>query len=390
MGLELSSETVEVLVGLGTVVTKLDDTVSVGLDGELVSKTTRVDSGHVLAHESLDLVPVTAVGNAAKLREEDGERVVAVEFDLLVPARLLEVRGIAPGIVVESEEVAAGVVIITASEVNGLLVNVLLDISGGVSNRDGTVGLGTDVTLHVASDGLDVGGSVGVVPGVDNLVTREENEEVVSSICQLDFSKNGGCLLLTVACECVNSGEKVLQVFGVVRLVQSLQALAVERVVGSAGVKGEVDAGLVEHPHSFIVVTRVVDSVDTDEVDSKLFEHLNVGRESFSVEERVLGISSSTGLVCNTTDEETVVPSHKGIAFDGDLYEMSVSVQSSPKMADRTGARLPLWRLITPATAPDTREAAATADVKADFIMLVSARLPGGCNECGGMNGSDN
>lgn len=181
----------------------------------------------------------------------------------------------------------------------------------------------------------------------------------------------------------------MLQVLGVVRLVESLQALTVERVIGGAGVKCEVDAGLVEHPHSFIVITGVVDGVNTDEVDSKLFEHLNVGRESFGVEERVLGISSSTGLVCNTTDEETVVSSHKGISFDSDLDRMSVLVQYPSSIASRTGARLPLWRFLTPAKAPDMREAAATADVKADFMILDLARLPGGCNECGGMNRSD-
>ena len=32
---------------------------------------------------------------------------------------------------------------------------------------------------------------------------------------------------------------------------------------------------------------------------------------------------------------------------------------------------MPLWRFFTPAKAPDIREAAATADVKADFIMLI-------------------
>jgi len=56
-------------------------------------------------------------------------------------------------------------------------------------------------------------------------------------------------------------------------------------------------------------------------------------------------------------------------------------------MVKRTGARLPLWRFFTPAKAPDIREAAATADVKADFIMLNLARLPGGCNECGDITG---
>jgi hypothetical protein len=187
--------------------------------------------------------------------------------------------------------------------------------------------LGTDVTLHVAGDGLDVRGGVGVVSGVDDLVAREENEEVVSSFCQLVLSKTNGGSLLTVACERINGGEEVLQVLGVVRLVQSLQALTVERVIGSAGVEGEVDAGLVEHPHSFIVVTSVVDGVNTDEVDSKLFEHLNVGRESFGVEERVLGICGSTRLVCNTTDKETVVSSHEGIAFNGDLDRISVLTQ---------------------------------------------------------------
>lgn len=118
----------------------------------------------------------------------------------------------------------------------------------------------------------------------------------------------------------------MLQVFGVVRLVEGLQALTVERVFGSAGVEGEVDAGIVQHLHGFIVVTGVVNSVDTNSVDSKLFEHLNVGRERFSVEERVLGISSSTGLVCNTTNEETLVSSHEGIAINGDLNKMSVLI----------------------------------------------------------------
>lgn len=196
MSLELCGEAVEVVVGLGTVVAKLDDTVSVRLDCELVCKTTGVDGSHVLAHEGLNLVPVTAVGDAAKLGEEDGKRVVAVELNLAVPAGLLEVGGVAPGVVVESEEVAAGVVIITAREVDGLLVDVLLNISGGVTDRNWARGLSTNVALHVAGDGLDVGSSIGVVPGVDDLVTREEKEEVVWSMCQRVLQMGDYCYSL--------------------------------------------------------------------------------------------------------------------------------------------------------------------------------------------------
>jgi hypothetical protein len=151
--------------------------------------------------------------------------------------------------------------------------------------------------------------------------------------------------------------------------MQSLQALTVERVIRSACIEGEVDTSLVKHPHSFIVVTRVVNSVDANSVDSKLFEHLNVGSEGVSVEEGVLGISGSTRLVCNTADEETLVSGHESIALDSNLDTVLVSARNSPEATSRTGSRLPLWRFFTPAKASDMREAAATADVKVDFMI---------------------
>jgi hypothetical protein len=45
----------------------------------------------------------------------------------------------------------------------------------------------------------------------------------------------------------------------------------------------------------------------------------------------------------------------------------------SARSIDLTGARLPLWRFWTRAKAPETREAAATAVAKADFILLFGA-----------------
>lgn len=177
-------------------------------------------------------------------------------------------------------------------------------------------------------------------------------------------------LSLTVTSECVDGREEVLQVFGVVRLVEGLQALAVQGVLGSAGIESKVDASLVKHTHGFIVITGVVDSVDTDGVDSKLLEHFNVGRERLSVEQRILCIGGATRLVSNTADEEPLVSRHEGIALNSDLRQGQYRSEWLAWELKRTGARLPLWRFCTAAKAPETREAAATAVVKVDLMAL--------------------
>ena len=132
---------------------------------------------------------------------------------------------------------------------------------------------------------------------------------------------------LTVASELVNGGEKVLKVVGVVRPVQRLEVRTVEGVLGSAGIKSEVDAGFVKHTHSLLVVSCIVHGVDTNSVDSKLPEHLNVGSERLGVEKRVRSVGSSTGLVSHTADEEAVLTGHEGIAGDGDLRVCQYSIQ---------------------------------------------------------------
>jgi hypothetical protein len=118
------------------------------------------------------------------------------------------------------------------------------------------------------------------------------------------------------------------------------------------------------------MIARVVDGVNADSINSKLLEHLNVRRKRVGVKERVLSISSTAGLVRNTTDEEALVSSHESIAINSDLDMGQFWHNLSTGLTSLTGSRLPLWRFFTPANAPDTREAAAMAEVNPDFIVV--------------------
>lgn len=57
------------------------------------------------------------------------------------------------------------------------------------------------------------------------------------------------------------------------------------------------------------MVGAVVDSVDTDGVDTELLELLNVALAASLVSDGVLRIGSATRLVVNTTNVETLVAS---------------------------------------------------------------------------------
>jgi hypothetical protein len=70
--------------------------------------------------------------------------------------------------------------------------------------------------------------------------------------------------------------------------------LTVEGVVGSVGIESEVDAGIIENLHTFIVALGVVNGVDADGVDSKIFEVGNIALQPLDIEERVLSVSCTT------------------------------------------------------------------------------------------------
>jgi hypothetical protein len=269
-------EALEVVVGSDlAVAADLDNSVAVGLDGVFVCETARVDTGHVGRVESGNLTPLAGVGDAAKLGEEKRLAVVLVGLDLLVPARCLEGRGVAPGVVVEGEEVGA-LVIGTAVKVESLGLNVLSNVSSRVSDRDSAALAVANVLLHVTGDSLDIGRRIGVVALVDDLVTREKEEQVV------------------VVRESVNGGKDVLEVDVVVRAVESLSILTVERVLGGVCVESNVDTRVVEHLHALVVVLGIVNGVDTDGVDTEILEVGDIALQALEIEERVLRISSTT------------------------------------------------------------------------------------------------
>lgn len=259
----------------GAVGTDLHESVAVGLDRVFVDDTSRVHGGHLVGIQSRDLVPVATVGDAAEFGKEEGNGVVLVGFDFLVPARLGEGGGIAPRVVVEGEEVGAFVVG-AAVEVQSLLFDVFGYIGRGVTDGNGTLRARLDVLLHVARDGLDVGRGIGVVLVVDDLVAREEEQEVV------------------VAGEGVDGGEDGLEIDVVVRHVEIGLGGAVERVFGCVCVEGEVDAGLVEHLHGLVVVLGIVDRVDANHVDAEINKVLHVARKALEIEQRVCCIGSTT------------------------------------------------------------------------------------------------
>ena len=171
-------------------------------------------------------------------------------LDLLVPTRGSERGWVAPRVVVESVEVTS-LIVGTAVHVLCHVITVALDISGGVANRDGTVASAANVLLHVTSDSLDVGSTIGVVVGIDDFISREEKKRVVV------FGKR------------INRSEDRLQVCWVVRC---RWLIAVDRVLWCVHIQGEVDASICQRAHACVVVRSVVYSVDTDSVDTQLLE----------------------------------------------------------------------------------------------------------------------
>jgi hypothetical protein len=57
------------------------------------------------------------------------------------------------------------------------------------------------------------------------------------------------------------------------------------------------------------VVTLVVDSVDTDNVDAELLEVLDITLADLGVGQRILVGGGTTGLVVNTSEVESLVAS---------------------------------------------------------------------------------
>jgi hypothetical protein len=269
-------EALEVVVGGDlAVAANLDNSIAVRLNGVLVCETSRVDAGHVGVVQRSNLTPLASVGDAAKLGQEDRLAVALVGLDLLVPTGDCERGGVAPGVIVEGEEVGA-LVVGAAVEVQGLGLDVLSDISSRVSDRNLASLAVRDVLLHVTGNGLDVGGRVGVGLVVDDLVTGEEEEQVA------------------VVGESVDGSKDVLEVDVVVRAVEGLSILTVERVLWCVGIESKVDTCIIKQLHALIVVLRVVDCVDTDGVDTEVLEVDDITLQVLDIKDGILCVGSTT------------------------------------------------------------------------------------------------
>lgn len=217
---------------------------------------------------------MTISGQGGKIKNlQNGQTVVLEKRDLLVPARRLERGRVAPRVVVKREEVAA-LVIGSAVHELGRLVTVARDISRGVADRDLPLLPVTLVLLHVTRDGFDVwSGSGRGSRFVDNLVSGEEGKGVV------------------VLREHVHGSEDALEVR---RVVGWAWVHSVERVERAVHIENKIDARIIQSGHASIMTLRVVDRVDTNGVDAKLLEILDVSCACRFIGERVCELRRST------------------------------------------------------------------------------------------------
>lgn len=232
-------------------VVDLDHAVVVILLGPLVNETTGEGLSHLDTVDGLHLSEGTGLDFvAAVLGEEHGDSSVGEVLGQDVVAAGLEVRVTAPGVRVETEEVSAGggrVLEVTLEVVDGVHENVA-DISGRVTDGNGTLGVLGDVVFHVTDNSTDVlGGRVDSLL-VDDLVSSKETEQVV------------------VVLEALNDTKDLLVVNGAVSGPRSA-AVEVATLQRVADIEDHVDTGSVEDRGTLVVVERRLQVVHTDGVD---------------------------------------------------------------------------------------------------------------------------
>jgi hypothetical protein len=216
---------------------------------------------------------------------QEGDSVSGVVLDQNIPSRGGEGGRVTPGVIVNSIEIST-LIRGSAVQIIGQQLLVLGNIRCRVSNRDRSISSGSNVLLYVTSDGFNVGSGVGVGSVVNDLISREEGENV------------------GVVGKGINGCKHALEVDGVVRFGR---VGTVEGVLGGIGVEDEVDTSSGESSHARVMVCGVVYGVDTDSVDSKFGEVSNISLARCCVGNRIgFYTSSSTRLVCNTSDVETL------------------------------------------------------------------------------------
>lgn len=201
----------------------------------------------------------------------------------------------------DGEEVAA-ITVGAAVEVVGRLPGVSAHVGSGVADKNLAVAASFDVGTHVTGRRLDEGGALcGLGLVVDDLVAGEEAHDV------------------GILGKGVDGREYALQVRGVVGL---LGVILGDGVGGIVGIEHHIDAGLGEGVHALIVVLGVVGHVDTDDVDTKLLEPLDIRHADLGVGEGVELGGRATGLVIDTTNVEPLLALEEGVAGGCDGLEL--------------------------------------------------------------------
>lgn len=128
----------------------------------------------------------------------------------------------------------------------------------------------------------------------------------------------------TVARKGINSSKDRLEINVIVRSVKRLDALSVQRNARCVDIEREVDARIVQHLHSLVVVFAVIDVINPDGIDAKFLEVFEIVAEGVHVKHRIRCARGASGLVCNTTNVETVsIRCPEGIAFRCDSRELA-------------------------------------------------------------------
>lgn len=132
----------------------------------------------------------------SNLQERDP--IAAVVGNKSIPTRSLEIRRVAPGIIVDRIEIAA-LVIGSTVHVFGHQLLVGLNICSGITNGNLAIASASNVLLHIPCRCLHVRSNIGVTGIVDDFVSGQEGESV------------------GVVCKRIDSREDTLEVDTVVR-----------------------------------------------------------------------------------------------------------------------------------------------------------------------------
>ena len=138
--------------------------------------------------------------------------------------------------------------------------------------------------------------------------------------------------------ECINGSKHALEI----RIVVGCgRVVSIERIERAVYVQREVDARAVERSHARIVVCVVINSVDTDCVDSKLLKFCNVAFARAGIRDWVGSIGRSTWLIIHTTDVEAVVTGEECYRSNQSLTMASFREFTIPLPLTVTAGKLP-------------------------------------------------